>query len=144
MTAATKPRLYAHTQAIKTALTAAGLNVGDHVAPKSSSGAIVTPCVVLYMTPSAVPTGTLAEPDTDVLARFRLVSVERTPDGAEDLADLAHDAIDGATLTVDDRAIFRVKRTGLGGVVRDDEVTPPCFYCSTPYSLMSISSPEAP
>lgn len=136
------PRLYPHLQAIIEHLEGAGLLVGDHQAPQSTDGKIVSPCVVVYMTPSAPLAGSLKGPPVDALVRFRLTSVGRTPSSAADYADTVADAIDGAELDVPDRAIFRCRRSSLAGIERDNDVTPPCFYAATPYQMMSISAPE--
>lgn len=135
-----EPRLYPHSTAIKAALEAAGLLVGDHQAPKGTDeNTIVTPCNVLYMTPSAVPFGSLGDLDTDVLMRFRVTSVDITPEGAAHQADLVFDALDGADLIVEGRSICRLRRSSLAGVVRDDDVRPACFYAATPYQMLSMS-----
>lgn len=138
-----EPRSYPHAVAIKETLAAAGLRVGDHVAPKSTDGKIVTPCVVLYLTPSAPPFGDLVRPGTDVLMRFMLTSVDLTADGAQDYADRVFDAIDGATLSVVDRYVTRVRRSSIAGVERDDDVQPPCYYAATPYQLLSMSAADS-
>ena len=142
MTTAAKPLSRPHALAIRNALTSAGMRVGDHKAPESTDGKIVTPCVVLYMAPSAPPTGSVGLADTDVLVRFRLMGIDLSPDGAQHQADKAFQALDGIDLDVENRGIFRLRRTALGSVERDDDVTPPCFYCSTPWSMLSVSAPE--
>jgi hypothetical protein len=138
-----QPRVYPHIAAIIGALEDAGLRVGDHRAPKSADDRIAAPCNVLYMAPSAEPFGSLGRPGTDVLMRFRVTSVDITPEGAANQADLVFDALEGTELIVEDRAIFRVRRSALAGVVRDDDVKPPCFYAATPYQMLSMSASPA-
>ena len=138
----TKPRSYPHAVAIKDALEDADLTVGDHGAPKNASGNVITPCVVFRMEPSAPPMSSVGKDGTDVLLRFRLTAYDLTADGAQFYADKVFDAMDGAELLVEDRAIFRVRRVNVAGVDRDMDVTPNVFYCPTPYSLLSVSAPE--
>ena len=131
-------RLYPHAQAILGLLEASTLRVGDHKAPKSTDGKIVAPCAVLYMTPSMVTGASLDGAEDDALIRFRVIAVGLTPGEAEDVADDVFDALDGATVTVSGRSVFRLRRSAIAGVERDEDVTPPCFYASTPYQMMSM------
>lgn len=132
--------LQPYAAAIKAKLT--GLRIGGGVAPKSTDGRIVAPCSVLYMHTTVRAGDAVGASGDDASVRFQLTSVDLTDEGA-----LAQDArvkalLHETSLTVDDRFTCRVKWDSSQPVRRDDDVSPPCFYVPSLYSLMSMSSPE--
>jgi hypothetical protein len=136
----TLPTVYPHATAIISILEDDGFLVGDHVAPKSTTGNIVAPCVVLYMIQSPSPTGSLARSDEDAVFRFRLTSVALTAGEALDHADRVAASVTAFPLVVDDREVFRLRRVNPAGCQRDDDVTPQCFYVPDLYSLLTVSA----
>lgn len=133
------PRLYPHSKAIREVLSAAGLTVGNHRAPKSGDGRIVAPCAVVYLVPSPFLPGSITGPSVDALIRFQVTSVDLSADGAVFYADRVAEALNGAKIVVPDRAIYRCRGTQIPGVERDDDVTPPCYYVRSEFSLVSNS-----
>lgn len=115
------------TQQVIEALSDAGLNVGDHVAPASTDGRIVAPCVVVYLTSSPTMRASLAGGDT-ALVRWRVVSVACTAAEALHVAGEVNDVLH-------DRQIgtFRPRRQSYSGLDRDDTTTPPLYYCTALY-----------
>jgi hypothetical protein len=138
----TTPAVYPHVTALISALEGAGIRTGDHVAPKSTDGQLVTQVAVLYMIPGAIVGQSLDAVDIDALIRFRIITVDSTPQGAADLADRVAAVLNGLVLSVADRASYRIRLDAVSGVLRDDDVTPPMFYSSTPYRMLSTSDPE--
>jgi hypothetical protein len=126
-----------HALAIIAALEASsGVPVGDAVAPEMHSGRYV----VVYMLPGGEIDGTAADPDEWIDGRFQLTAVGRVASEARWVADKAAEAVtaDGA-VTVTDRTIQRVRPLdSWGGVVRDDDVTPPMFYTTRIFGLYSF------
>ncbi len=117
--------------------------VGDGVAPKSSTGAIVAPCAVLHMRPGGEMFSSVGCTDTDATISFQVTCVGKTAEQARIVADQVASELDGATLTVAGREVFRVRRPrGVvgGNPERDDDVTPPLFYIPAYYQLMSVSA----
>lgn len=131
---------FPHAVALRAVLEDAGFRVGDHVAPKSPGpqGRILAPCVVIYSTASPSPTGAIDGGDTDGLLRWRLTSIDITGEGAQAHADRVAETLQGFDLQVEDRAVFRLRRSSFGGCHRDDDVAPPCFYVPDLYSLMTV------
>lgn len=130
-----------HALAIIASLQAAGLTVGDGVAPKSSDGKIVAPCVVLHMIPGGEIDGTAAAPDEWADGRFQLTAVGRVAAQARDYADQATQALIDNPITVTGRSVQRVRPIEpWGRVERDDAVSPPLFYSTRRHGLWSFVS----
>lgn len=118
------------------------IRVGDGKAPLSTDEKVVAPCAVLHFRPGGEmfeSVGCMAE---DAAVRFQVTCVGRTAAQARIVADEVAEALEGATLTVSGRAVYRVRRTSpVGGAPeRDDDVSPPLFYIPALYSLMTASA----
>ena len=129
--------------AIESVLTTAGLHVGDGVAPKSSDGSLVTPCAVMYLQPSTRMGDCIASHGEDARITFRIVSADRTGRGAARYDWRVREALDSIELDVDGRTSYRIRWENSSATERDDDVTPPCFYVSTLFSLLSMSTAAA-
>jgi hypothetical protein len=119
------------------------IQVGDGVAPQSTDGRVVAPCAVLHMRPGGEMFSSMGCADTDATLPFQVTCVGKTAAQARIVADKVAEALDGATLTVSGREIFRVRRPRgpIGGAPeRDDDVTPPLFYIPAYYSLMTAAA----
>lgn len=119
------------------------IRVGDGVAPQSTDGKVVAPCAVLHMRTGGEMFGSIGCADSDATLPFQVTCIGKTAEQARIVADKVAGALDGATLTVTGRAIYRVRRPRgpIGGAPeRDDEVTPPLFYIPAYYSLMTCSA----
>lgn len=117
--------------------------VGDGIAPKSGDGSVVAPCAVLHMRPGGEMFSSLGCTDTDATIPFQVTCVGKTAAQARIVADQVAAALDGASLTVTGREVFRVRRPrGVvgGNPERDDDVNPPLFYIPAYYQLMSVSA----
>lgn len=130
---------YAHAQAIIDTLGNAGLVVGDGEAPRPAGRSeIITPCVVFHMVDGGLVDGTLADPDEWVDARFQLTAVGRVAAEVRDIADKASAALAGG-VTVAGRRVMRVQPIDpWGRVERDNDVTPPVYYCTQLWRLFSF------
>jgi len=128
--------------AIKTLLDDIDIRVGGAVAPRSADGRIVAPCVVLYMNVvTRVGDGVGCAGD-DASVRFQLTSVDLTDEGAMAQDARARAVLHNGSLLVDDRFTCRMVWAGSQPVLRDEDVTPPCFYVTSNYTLMSMSDPS--
>lgn len=124
-----------HANAVLSALTDAGIEVGDHVAPPDAIGRYS----VLYMIAGPPPDGSLANPDDETDFRFQVTSVGRLPEEARFEADAVHQALQEATVTVAGRSVFRVRlQSGTVPVRRDEDTDPPTFYAAAVYGMWSV------
>lgn len=129
-----------HALAVIASLEAAGLTVGDGVAPRDGSPPrIVAPCVVVHMVPGGAIDGTAGDPDGWADARFQLTCVGRVAAEARYTADLADSALGDNPPTVDGRKVRRVRPVEpWGRVERDNDVTPPLFYATRTWGLWTF------
>jgi uncharacterized protein DUF3168 len=127
------PLVREHTDAVIAALDAAGLEVGDAVAPNANP-----PYVVVYRVFDRRD-GTLTRPDDDATITYQVTCVGTSRKQAEWLADEVGQALE-AGLIVSGRKIPRIApEAGSGTVMRDDDVTPPLFYVTPRYRVMSTA-----
>lgn len=135
-----------HTQAILAVLDDAGIRTGDHQAPlvdpSDPQSRPVGQCAVVYMVGGPILGQTLDAIDDAGLVRFRIITVDDTPAGASDLADLVQETLTDAVVEVEDRSVCRIRCDGLGIVTRDPDLTPPMFYSSTGYRMISVADPS--
>lgn len=119
----------------------ATVKIGDHVAPKSSTGKIVAPSAVLYLRPGGEITGSLGCLDTDGWLPFQITCVGQVAQQAMWVADRVHEALTSSPLLVTDRFVGRLRRTYLGPhAERDEDVSPPLFYVAPEYRLWTIEA----
>lgn len=116
------------------------LRVGDAVAPKSSTGAVVAPCAVLYGRQSGILTSSIGEVDTDGVIRFQVTAVGRTAAEARVVADKTRAALTAPDLTVAGRWVEVRSDSASSTVNRDDDIRPPLFYATTLYRLLTFSA----
>jgi hypothetical protein len=127
----TLPVVREHTDAVIDALETAGLTVGDAEAPDGAP-----PYVVVYRVFDR-RTGQLSAPDDDATITYQVTCVGTSRKQAEWLADEVGEAL-AAGVTVTGRTIPRIApEAGSGTVMRDDDVTPPLFYVTPRYRVMS-------
>ncbi len=121
------------TDQVITALTTAGLTVGDAVAPTSiSAGAGY---VVVYPLLGGDTDGTIGNPNDDASIVYQLTSVGADRRQCEWVADKARETILAAAPTLTNRKVTYIDVDMLGGVQRDDDVQPPTFYCPERYRI---------
>lgn len=125
------PIVRAHTDAVIAALEALGLAVGDAVAPDQDP-----PYVVVYPIPGGSTTGTLATPDDDAILVYQVTCVGKTREQAEWLADKALILLEG-NVAVTGRRVLRVSLDMHGGTQRDDQLTPPVFWSTPRFRIIS-------
>lgn len=118
------------------------LRVGDAVAPKSSDGAVVAPCAVVYGREGGSLTGSLGSLDTDGEIVFQVTSVGKTASEARTVADKTTAALGDSEIPVPGRWIAWCRKRNSPGsrVDRDDEVTPPLFYVITQYRMLTLAA----
>jgi hypothetical protein len=122
-----------HTAAVIAKLAAAGLDVGDGVAP----GGDTPPekYVVVYPLPGGSREGTLAGPWDDAELVYQLTCVGITRLQAEWVRDKAEAAmLTGLTVTGRNIALVRPDE-GDSGTYRDDTQTPPLYYATPRYRI---------
>lgn len=121
----------AHAQGVIDALEGFGLTVGD------ASGKGLTPPYAVVYDISDSTSGTLGAPDDFSEFVFQVTCVGRLPSEARYVRDKAIYLVEG--FAVPNRAIIRVsKEPGSGRVERDDEVTPPLYYCTPLFRVRSV------
>lgn len=136
------------TAAVVAALTAAGLNVGVGEEPAGSgwSGApgqsTFRPYAVLWPVTGGHTDGTLLHPDEDAQTLVQVTGVGSTVEQAEWVSDVARAALiaPGAvdiTDPDDTRVVQAVTVDALGGVRRDDDVTPPLWLTADRFRVIS-------
>jgi hypothetical protein len=123
--------LRTHTNAVIQFLESLGLAVGDAEAPEQDP-----PYVVVYPIPGGDTTGTLANPDDDVVLVYQVTCVGTDRRQAEWLADKAFALVAG-DLAVPERRVLRVAPDMHGGVQRDDQATPPIFWSAPRFRITS-------
>lgn len=136
-----QPALLPHAKAILERLNTTDLVVGDHKAPKSPDGAVVAPCVVLYLRPGGQQSGALDQPEQDAWLPFQLTCVGKMAAQAMWVADVAHTALTSSPLAVTGRSVARLRRTVFGSSAqRDDDTSPPLFYVPVEYRLWTLTT----
>ena len=121
-----------HTDAVIAALETAGLTVGDAKVPNAP-----LPHAIVYPIPGGDRSGSLANPYEDAEFVFQVTCVGTSREQAQWLADKAEAILDGVTVT--GRTIHPSPDSN-PGVFRDDDVTPPVFYCTPRYRLKTTPS----
>lgn len=119
------------------------IKVGDGVAPLSTDGDVVAPCVVLHFRTGGEMFSSVGCADTDAVIPFQTTCVGLTAEQARIVADAVAGELDGASLTVTGREVYRVRRPrGVigGSPERDDEVTPPLFYIPVLWQLLTAAA----
>jgi hypothetical protein len=124
------PVVRAHTDAVIATLEAAGLTVGDAEAPDA-----VPPYVVVYPISGAGYTGRLTAPQDDAALIYQVTCVGVSREQAEWLADTSMVLLGGFAVT--GRNIAYVSLDLSGGVQRDDAQTPPVFYVTPRFRVMT-------
>lgn len=117
------------------------IGVGDGVAPLSGDG-VLAPCAVLHLRPGGQWFDSVGAYATDGIMPFQITCVGITAAQARIVADKVATYLEGADLDVDSRAVYRVRRrSGPSGTAeRDDTLTPPLFYLTVQYQLLSAAA----
>jgi len=132
------PVVREHTDAVIAALEAAGLTVGDAVAPDDTD----PPYVVVYAIAGGGSTGTLARPDDDAFLVYQATCVGTSREQAEWLADKALELLGPDAVAVPGRRVCRVSLDMHGGIQRDDNVTPPVFWSAPRFRMTTTPAEE--
>ncbi|MFD5675615.1 hypothetical protein [Streptomyces sp. NPDC127040] len=131
------PDIKPHVDAIHAALVAAGLAVGDGVAPAAipSTGIYA----VLYCDPGQSLTESLADERTDFVLGFQVTVVGPTPEKVRWASQRVRAGLHGA-LTVAGRRPWRPEEQGGPPIQRDEDVSPPLWYLPIQYELKSTAA----
>lgn len=124
------PVVRAHTDGVIARLQNEGLAVGDAVAPD-----VTPPYVVVYSIAGGGLFSTFGKSHDDGTLVFQVTCVGASRVQAEWLADKAMALLDGFSVT--GRSIAHVSLDFHGGIQRDDAQTPPVFYASPRFRVMS-------
>ncbi|MGW6603326.1 hypothetical protein [Streptomyces sp. NPDC055036] len=130
------PAIGPHIVAVETALTAAGVVVGQGGAPSPipASGQYAA----VYFDPGQSLPESLADRRTLFALGFQVTAVGPTRDTCLWVTQKVRDALH-VPLAVPGRAAWRAEELGGPPVQRDDDVSPPVFYLPVQYRLMSTS-----
>lgn len=118
------------TDALLVALRAIGRPVGDGVKPSSPNPPPVSfyPYAVLYSGTVSMQ-GTLVDPNEDGVHRAQVTSIGRDRAGAEWMRDQVRTVLLDRTLDIDGHAVVWSELVTSQPTRRDDDVSPPVFYC---------------
>lgn len=125
------PVLRVHTDAVIARLQALGLMVGDAEAPAGSPQKYA----VVYPIAGGSSSGVLGAPDDNAELVVQVTCVGVSREQAEWVQDKAMGLLTGFSVT--GRKIARVDVENYGGVVRDDDKSPPLFYSFPRFRLYS-------
>lgn len=123
-----------HTDAVIAALETAGLTVYDGVAPATPG----TKYAVVHHINDEF-SGTLAQPFEDARLVYQVTCVATTREQVEWVMDKAMVLLDG--FEVDGRHIAFVRPDGGPGIRWDADVTPPVFYATPRFTVISTPDP---
>jgi hypothetical protein len=123
--------LVTHTAAVIAALQAAGVAVGD-----GSGKGLSPPFAVVYPIPGGGTSGTLGKRNEDAELVYQVTCVGRVRPEAEWIVDKVMALLNG--FNVAGRSILLVSLDSHGGIRRDDDVTPPLFYATPRFRVLSV------
>jgi hypothetical protein len=133
------------TNAIISALTTAGLVVGDGIKPTSNAGwqgapasANFNPYVIVYATPGGFYDGPVGDSFADARVDYTISAFGASQDQAQWGADKVFATLTNpANVTVSGRSVQLISPDVDGGCIRDDDVTPPVFHSPTRWRAMT-------
>ena len=123
------------TVAIIAHLASLGVSVGDGRAPAGASPAF--PYIVVYPLDSPERSGPMSDGQADVDHNIQLTTVGVTQEQCQLLLDDGRARMRDDTLTVPSRIVHLVEVEAGAGVERDDDESPPLFYCVDIYSILT-------
>jgi hypothetical protein len=130
------PDIKPHFDAVASALTGAGLAVGDGGAPPTIPATGIY--VALYFDPGQSISESLADQRNDFAATFQVTAVGPTAEKCRWAAQRIRMALH-APLPVAGRSAWRPEELGGPPIQRDDDVSPPLYYLPVQYRLQSTS-----
>jgi hypothetical protein len=125
------PVLREHTDGVIARLQALGLAVGDGEAPSAT----VPPYVVVYPIAGGRSTGTLGAPDDDAELVYQVTCIGTSRKQAQWLEDKVSGLLAGFAVT--GRSVARVEVESYGGMVREDQKSPPLYLATPRFRLYS-------
>jgi hypothetical protein len=127
------PVLRTHFNAVKTALAALGVTVGDAEAPT-----VAPPHVALYQIDGGGLSGTLEDPNDDAELIYQATCTGVSREQTQWLVDKTFGLLAGVAIT--GRSVPLVQLEMMPGVKRDDNVSPPIFWATPRFRLFSTPS----
>ncbi len=124
------PTLRGHADAVKAALAGTGRPVGD-----GTGKGLALPYSVLYEVAGGSLGGPVARPYDDADQMYQVTSVGSTAEQARWMADKVRAALLGSVWAVAGRSTMRVGLDVTSGLLRDDDVQPPLYYCADRYRV---------
>lgn len=139
------------TEAVIEALEAVYLNVGDSIKPDgggwqgAAGDSEFVPYTIVNPVPGGFSTGTLQVPSDDVNPDYIISSFGSTARQAQWGDDAVRAVLTApGAVTVAGRRVMLITPDVDGGVVRDDNVTPPVFYAPTRWRFMTTDNGPVP
>jgi hypothetical protein len=123
------------TAAIIAHLASIGVSVGDGRAPAGASPAF--PYVVVYPLDAQDRSGPMSDGQADVTHVQQTTTVGVTQEQCQTLLDNVRARMRDDTLAVAGRIVHLVEVEEGDGVERDDDESPPLFYCVDIYSILT-------
>jgi hypothetical protein len=123
------------TAAIIDHLGSLGVSVGDGRAPAAASPAF--PYVVVYSLDSPERSGPMSDGQADVTHNQQTTTVGITQEQCQLLLDDVRARMRDDTLTIAGRVVHLIEVEEGDGVERDDDESPPLFYCVDIYSILT-------
>ena len=123
------------TAAIIAHLASLGVSVGDGRAPPAPSPAL--PYVAVYSLDSPDRSGPMSDGQADVTHNQQTTTVGVTQEQCQSLLDDVRARMRDDTLAIAGRIVHLVDVEAGDGVERDDDESPPLFYCVDIYSILT-------
>lgn len=123
------------TAAIIAHLASVGVSVGDGRAPANASPAF--PYVVVYSLDAADRSGPMSDGQADVTHVQQTTTVGVTQEQCQVLLDDVRARMRDETMTIAGREVSLIEVEEGDGVERDDDESPPLFYCVDIYSVLT-------
>jgi hypothetical protein len=134
---------YDHFVGVLTALSSiTQFDIGEGEAPKNTDGTIVDPpYAVLYLLAGGDMDGPISDSQADVVMRFQITAVGKSEKEALAVQDYCTKRMQKAYVTVSGRKVRNLTKVlASNGVIRDDDVATPVFYCFQQWDLNTTPS----
>ena len=112
-----------------------GVSVGDGRAPANASPTL--PFVAVYSLDAVDRSGPMSDGQADVTHVQQTTTVGKTQEQAQILLDDVRARMRDGTMTIPGREVSLIEVEEGDGVERDDDESPPLFYCVDIYSIMT-------
>jgi len=131
-----------HTDAVLAMLNTTTLTIGDGVAPREvDKTEMKAPYAVLYCLPGGDFDGPISDTQADISFIYQVTAVGDTRQQAQVVQDIIRAVFKRENLSIINRVVRDIRlTTPNSGVVRDDDLPNPLFYCYDRYEVDTTPS----